>query len=178
MSQKANENIYSLKRTGNIQHAFRKISKFLRSRNWQQLPNKLPKNKNAARSLINHVRDFLNLPSSSPRRSRAIGRKVSKTLKERYGVDIAETQLSDFFSSDLYNDFLGNDPPSPRVLKALGYIKRNFNSIQKQLETNKNITLTVDDIKNLDVPTAEIVEQLATEQNLEHLKDLFNTYFR
>ena len=176
MSEKANENITQLKRAGNIQHAFRKISKLLRQNNWQKLPSKLPKNKNSARSLINKVRDFLNLPSSSPRRSRAVGRKVSKTLEERYNVHIKEKDLADFFSSDLYNDFVGAEPPSPRVLKALGYIKRNFSSIKKQLETNKNISVTVDELSALDIPTAEIVERLAKSENIEKLDKLFDLY--
>lgn len=176
MSEKANENITQLERAGNIQHAYRKIGKLLRQNNWQKLPNKLPKNKNSARGLINKVRDFLNAPSSSPRRSREIGRKVAKKLKERYGVHIKEKQLSDFFDSDLYNDFVGTERPSPRVLKALGYIRRNYKKIEEQLSKNKNISFTLKDLKDLDIPTAEIVIQLATKENLKNLSELFDLY--
>lgn len=101
---------------------------------------KWPSNVGELRQRVSAVRTFLSDVTSTPGGVKKVGKKISGTLKSRYGLDLAPEDIRGVFDSALWEN-LNSRYGSATAVSILGSLKRNQGKIGQVVKdlADKNV---------------------------------------
>lgn len=175
-ARKSNTKLEALERFGSTRYAYQKaqydIKSFSKDKRYPETP---PKKESIVKRIINSMKAFNILPSSTRSGMQNVGNKIAATLNERYpGLKFNKKNIADFFESDLWQTLkMEKEFDSKAIIKGLGMIKQNEKNIKYQLKRFGEYHVH-GNFK--DVETREFIERMINKEGYTSYEDIFKGY--